>query len=291
MRRCLAVMLALAAVAPTGCFTAPPDRSVSRFEAQLPFTSFAGEDIVQLDVYLVERPAADPCINREVWEFGDEQVLQDRKSVLAENGLRACVLGETPPDGLQALLRSERSCPNPRRLRLHVGKPAAVVLGPPAPELRFQLRQDGRTAEIDLQQAQCVLQVTTRFADDGRLALHFTPAIRHGEPAAMPRPGQDPSGPLRWEVQTEQPTEAYRSLDWDLTVAPNTYVAVGALPDRDDTLGLAALLNDGPPRTQRLLVLRPGRALPDDGPPEAPDDKAPPLASQAGRIAVRGAAP
>ncbi len=194
MRRCLAVMLALAAVAPTGCFTTPPDRSVSRFEAQLPFSSFAGEDVVQLDVYLVERPAADPCINREVWEFGDEQVLQDRKSVLADNGLRACVLGETPPDGLEALLRSERSCPNLRRLRFHVGKPAVVVLGPSAPELRFQLRQDGRTTGVDLEQAQCVLQVTTRFADDGRLALHFTPAVRHGAAAGDAPAG---AGPVR----------------------------------------------------------------------------------------------
>ncbi len=264
MRRCLAGMLALAAFAPTGCFTAPPDRSISRFEAQLPFTSFAGDDIVQLDVYLVERPAADACLNREVWEFGDEQVLQDRKSVLADNGLRACVLGDTPPDGLQALLRSERSCPHPWRLRFHAGKQEAVVLGPPEPEMRFQLRQDGRTADVDLKQAQTVLQVTTRFTDDGRLALHFTPAIRHGEPEATPRPKQDPSGTLRWEVQTEQPTEMYRGLGWDLTVAPNTYIAVGALPDRDGTLGPAALCSDGPPRTQRLLVLLPGRALPED---------------------------
>ena len=92
-------------------------------------------------------------------------------------------------------------------------------------------------------------------------------------------------------MPTEQPTEAYRGLGWDLTVAPNTYIAVGALPDREDTLGLAALLNDGPPRTQRLLVLRPGRALPDDEPNEAPDGKAPPLASQAGRVSARGVAP
>ena len=291
MRRCLAVVLALGAVALTGCFTTPPDRSVSRFEARLPFTSFAGEDVVQLDVYLVERPIADGCINREVWELGDEQVLQDRKSILAENGLRACVLGETPPDGLQALLHSERSCPNPRRRRLHVGRPAAVVLGPPAPDLHFQLRQDGRASDVRLEQAQCILQVTTRLTDDGQMALHFTPAVRHGEPAATPRPVQDPSGTLRWDVQTEQPTEVYRGLDWDLTVAPGVYIAVGALPDREDALGPAAFIGEGPPRTQRLVVLRPSRAVPDDGPKEETDGRAPPLTSQAGRVSARGAAP
>jgi len=291
MRRCLAVMLALTAVAPMGCFTTPPDRSVSRFEAQVPFSSFAGEDVVQLDVYLVERPAADPCINREVWELGDEQVLQERKSILEENGLRVCVLGQTPPDGLQGLMRSERSCANPRRLRMHVGKPATVLLGPPAPDLHFQMRQDGRTADVDLEQAQCVLQATTHFTDDGQLAVHFTPMVRHGQPEATPRPVQDPSGTLRWEVQTEQPTEVYQGLSWDLTVAPNTYIAVGALADRIDTLGPTAFLSAGPPRMQRLLVLRPGRALPDDAGKEEQDGKAPPLASQAGRVSARGAAP
>ena len=39
---------------------------------------------------------------------------------------------------------------------------------------------------------------------------------------------------------------------------------------------------------QRLLVLRPGRALPDDAGKEEQDGKAPPLASQAGRVSARG---
>ena len=194
-------------------FHGAPDRSVSRFEAQLPFTSFAGDDIVQLDVYWVERPAGDACINREVWEFGDEQMLQDRKSVLADNGLRACVLGDTPPDGLQALLPPSGAALTRggclARRQTGGGRPRPVGGGD-----AFQLRQDGRTADVDLEQAQTMLQVTTRFTDDGRMALQFTPAVRHGEPAATPRPVQDTSGTLRWEKQTEQPTEMYRGLGW-----------------------------------------------------------------------------
>ncbi len=291
MRRLLAVMLALTAVAPVGCFTTPPDRAVSRYDAKVPFSTFVGEDVVQLDVYLVERPAADPCINREVWELADEQVLQERKSVLDENGFRAGVLGEMPPDGLQALLNNKRSCPTPRRLRLHAGQPATVVLGPVLPGLRCRLHQDGRTSDIDLEQAECVLLTTTHCADDGKLSLHFTPAVRHGQPTVTPKPVQDPSGTLRWEVQAEQPVEQYDGLGWDLTVAPNTYLAVGALPERAETLGAAAFVSDGPPRTQRLLVLRASRAAPDAAPKPEPDGQAPPLASQAGRVSARGAAP
>ena len=224
---------------------------LTNYDAQAPFTSQTGDDLLQLDVYLVERPAADRCINQDIWELADEQVLQDRKRLLEENGFRACVLGDALPDNLQSLVRSGTSCANPRRLRLHAGKPAQLVLGPAAPQLHFQLRQDGRTAEVDLEQAQCLLLVTPRPASDGRVILQFTPAVRHGEAAAMPRPVQDPSGTLRWDVQTDRPMETYRGLGWELTVAPNTYIAVGTLLDRDDTLGQGALLTAEGHRTQR----------------------------------------
>ena len=289
MRQSLAVMFALTAASLSGCFTPPADGTAGRYEAQVPFHGLTGDDVVQLDVYLVERPAGDRCINREVWELADEEVLKERKSLLDENGLRACVLGDSAPDGLRALLRSVRSCANPRRLRLHAGRPAPIVLGPPAPRLAFQLHQEGRTADVDLEQAQCLLQVTTRLTDDGRMDLQFTPQVRHGETVSLPRPVQE-GGALHWDVKTEQPTEAYPGLGWELTVAPNTYIAVGTRLDRPDTLGQRAFLSGEAPRTQRLLVLRPARVL-GGAPPDDANGKQPPLALQAGWTAARGAGP
>ncbi len=291
MRRSLAIMMALVAASLTGCFTTTPDRAITHFEAQAPFTIQPGEDGIQLDVYLVERPAADGCINRDIWELADEQVLQDRKRLLDDNGFRACVLGETPPDGLQSLLRSERSCANPRRLRLHTGKPAQIVLGPIAPQLRFQLRQEGKLGDVDLEQAQCLLLVTPRVAENGRLVLQFTPAVRHGEAVAMPRPVQDPSGVMHWDVQTDQPTETYRSLGWELTVAPNTYIAVGTLLDHEETLGQGAFLARDGSKTQRLLVLRAGRIQANGAAPDETNGKSPSLAQQAGAISARAVGP
>lgn len=291
MRRSLAMMLLLAAASLTGCFTAAPDRAISGFDAQAPFTCQAGDDGVQLDVYLVERPAADRCINRDIWQLADEQVLQDRKRLLEDNGFRACVLGDAPPDGLQTLLRSERSCANPYRLRLHAGKTAQIILGPVAPQFHFQLRQDGRMGDVDLEQAQCLLLVTPRVAGNGRLVLQCTPAVRHGETAAMPRPVQDPSGTMHWGKQTEQPTETYQGLGWELTVEPNTYIAVGTLLDHDDTLGQGAFLTSDGPKTQRLLVLRASRILASAGAPDETHDKSPSLAQQAGAMSARGAGP
>ena len=82
----------------------------------------------------------------------------------------------------------------------------------------------------------------------------------------------------------------YRALGWELTVTPGSYLAVGMTTDRPDAYGEAAFLGAGSRPTQRLLVLRPGRAT-DDRPPNGPDGKAPPLALQAGEIAARGVGP
>ena len=143
---------------------------------------------------------------------------------------------------------------------------------------------------MNLDQAQCLLQVTTRLTGDGRMNLQFAPQVRHGEPVSLPRPMNE-GGSLHWGVQTEQPTETYSGLGWELTVAPNTYVAVGTLLDRPDTLGQRAFLNAEAPWTQRLLVLRPGRALAEGGPADETNGRQPPLAFQAGWTAARGAGP
>jgi hypothetical protein len=290
MRHCLVAALALAAASLTGCFTAPPDRALTRYDAKMPFTTLAGDDVAQLDVYLVERPFADACINREIWELADEQVLQDRKQVLEENGLRACVLGDSPPDSLQALLHSERSCANPRRQRFHDGEPMQIVLGPSTPRLAIPLHQENGTTVIDLDQAQCLLQVTTRLTEGGQMVLQFAPQVRHGQQEGTPRPKQEPSGELRWAVQLGQPTETYPGLGWELTVAPNTYVAIGTRLDRPDTFGQCAFLNTEGLRTQRLLVLRASRALA-GAPAEEAHGQAAPLALQAGWVSGHGKAP
>jgi hypothetical protein len=292
MRHYWAAALALTAATLTGCFTAQPDRALTHYDAKMPFTTLAGDDVVQLDVYMVERPFADACINREVWELADEQGLQERKQVLDENGLRVGVLGDSPPDSLQALLHSERSCPNPRRLRFHVGKPKQIVLAPPTARLAVPLYHQGETTAVDLDLAQCVLEVTAHFTEDGQIVLDFAPQVRHGEQEATPRPVQDPSGEMRWDVQVSQPTETYRGLGWELAVASNNYVAIGTRLDRPDTLGQRAFVNSEGLRTQRLLVLRASRALANSvSPTEAEPERSPPLALQAGWVPGRATAP
>src|SRR5262249_7149705 len=76
----------------------------------------SGPDVVQLEVALVERPLNDPYLSEDLWKLVDEHAVPpEREVVLNDNGFRAGKLGGVVPGELLDLLRSERSCANPRR--------------------------------------------------------------------------------------------------------------------------------------------------------------------------------
>jgi hypothetical protein len=290
MCRRVAGVLALLAGALAGCFTGQPERSVSRLGP--PFGGPAGADVVQIDVAVVERPLGDRYLNGELWQLADEQgVTLERKAVLEENGFRVGLVGGLPPAGLQGLLTSPRSCPDPHRLAVRAGNATAVTLGPVWRPCRFEVKHSAEAVAVDLGDAQCLLEVVPTLTDDGRTRLRFTPHVRHGKPRLVPYATQDPSGWRRWEWSARQPEEAYTALSWELTVAPNEYVVVGTLPGQPDTLGQRCFAGgDGSEGEQRLLVLRTGRALPPAAPADEGLARSPPLALRAWG-ASRGQAP
>ncbi len=287
MGRRVAGVLALLAGALVGCFTGQPDRAVSRLGPG-GLGGPAGEDVVQIDVAVIERPPGDRYVNGELWQLADEQgVSLERKAVLEENGFRVGLVGGLPPAGLQALLTSPRSCPDPHRLSVRAGNPTAVTLGPVWKACRFEVRQEAQAAAVELADAQCLLEVVPTLTDDGRTALRFTPHVRHGQSRTVPQPAQGPDGWRRWECVARQAEEDYPVLSWELTVAPNEYVVVGTHLHQPDTLGQRCFVGEG---SQRLLVLRTGRGL-----PAAPSDedfvRVPPIALRAGMCTARGKAP
>lgn len=294
MRQAQALGLVLLIGLTAGCISDGVKRSAARFN---PLRGLAagpvGADVVQLDVALVERPLGDRYLNGELWDLADEQAVSfEKKAALDDNGFRIGLIGGMPPAGLQALLTSERSCANPRRIRLHAGNPTPVVLAPTLQHCRFELHEAAQTTAVKLEQAQCLFQVVPILSEKGKTTLRFTPHINHGETTLAPRPLQEPSGTRRWELQAEQPGETYAKLSWEITLAPNEYVVVGTRLDRDDTLGQRCfLLTDGPTPTQRLLVIRTCRPETDTAPRDATLGKAPPLALQAGWTRARGTSP
>jgi hypothetical protein len=252
------VLLALA-----GCFSERPQQA-ALFDARPRFTGPTGDDVVHMDVAFIERPAPDRYLDRDLWADADEQTIEpEKKVVLHDNGFRVGQLGGLlPPGELQELLTSPRSCVEPRRISLHARQATTLVLGPVRKKLQVQLVRNGRQVPVELENAQCTLEVMPELTDDGRTTLRCTPHIRHGLSNMGFAPLRDDSGALRWERQEQRPEEVYSWLSWEVTVSPNEYVVIGTNLDHLNNLGQRCFLagEDGP-RLQRLLVLRTSRTI------------------------------
>src|SRR5262249_14814824 len=157
----------------------------------------------------------DYALNQEIWQLADEQSLDlEHKVLLHQNGFRMGQFGNCPPSSLRDLLQSDRSCLNPKDIYMRAGNPTIVLLGPTQSHCSCQLVRDGDSMPVEMDQAQCQLQVVPTLTKDGKTRLQFTPWIKHGQAAMTPRPIQDPGGTLRWEWECQQPSESYTHLSW-----------------------------------------------------------------------------
>lgn len=289
-----ALLLGLCAGLLAGCTNGRSFVSTSWLDRRKPFQGPIGPDVVQMEVMLLERPAGDAYLSEHVWKVADEQVVSlEQKAVLADNGIRVGQIGGITPAELQRLLTSKESNPNPRGKQLHAGHAVTLVVGPRAPVNRFPLVLGSQTTPVDVADAECVLTVVPTLTDNGRTRLRFTPVLRHGEAVREARPAADRSG---WVIEEEQPTERYAALAWDVEVAPNEYVIVGARADRPGTLGHHCFVRPGEAvPVQRLLVIRTGRSTAGEQNATASEaqpefsllSKSPPLAVTAAQTALR----
>jgi hypothetical protein len=295
MRQGRALVLGLLTGLLAGCANDQPLRSTSWFDRWRPFHGAAALDVIELQVSLVERPPGDPFLNHELWTLADEQIIPlERKAALEANGFRVGQLGGNTPAGLLTLLTSERSNVNPRRFFLHAGQSTLVVLGPTTPRCSFQLQQDGEPANVALEKGQCAFQLVPSLAGDGCTRLQFTPLVRYGDKALVPRAAPDGSGFL---LQEEWPTKSYASLGWEVTLTANQYVVVGARADHLESLGCQCFIRrtESVP-VQRLLAIRtcrmaaplPSEILAESADEAPPPNRTPPLALQAAWTKARG---
>jgi hypothetical protein len=260
-----------------------------------------GPDGVVMDVIVLECRASDVLhlryINGELWDSTDEQAVDlERKAVLADNGFRVGHLVGTTPNKLQSLLTSERYCVVRWRQILPAGKPVTLTVGRTVPEMRYQLAQEGQEGEVVLGKAQSFLVVVPALTADGRTRLQFTPQIRHGDNVPEYQAAEDRS---TWLLSCRRPQKTYPRLGWEVQLAPNEYVVVGAATDNPSSLGYQCFVQeDSQSRVQRLLLIRTSRSadalteLPvGAGEPVAQGSLSSPLALQASWTAARASQP
>jgi hypothetical protein len=289
-----ALLLGLCAALLAGCTTARSVVATSWLDRRKMLQGPTGNDVVEVQLYLLERPVGDRYLSDDVWRAADEQVVSlEQKAVLVDNGFRVGLIGGIMPAELQDLVNSKASCPNPRRKQLHAGNPITLVIGPRTEVSRFQVHVGKEAVPVELADAECVLQVVPSLHEDGRMRLHFTPLVQHGAPAREARPADDRSG---WVMQEERPAERYPALAWEVAVSANECVVVGARVDRPRTLGHHCFIREQESvPMQRLLVLCAGRTSAGRPNPTSAEpmpeytllSKSPPLAVTAAQTALR----
>jgi len=273
----------------SGCVNTAPVRSTSWMKR---LNHGMGDNVVQMDVYLLVRPVGDPFLNDTLWTHTDEMVVDpERRVALEENGLRAGQIVGAVPQTLQELLKSERWCLNPRRRMIPGGTSVPLYLSSPRGQTSFTLQGPGQSGEVSFDQARFALDVTPHPAAHGMTRLQFVPKVEHGEVQLPFKP--DPKQ-AAWVLNVEKPSKTYPHLGFEVTVRPNEVLVIGARLDRPDSLGYRALVDEeGPERGQRVLVLRTASSSRrgDGGEPTLEDlarsTSAPPLALQATFSAVR----
>jgi hypothetical protein len=237
-----------------GCVTRterPSTTSVARSLA--PVTPVEG---VFLESVILERPAGDRFLDRDLWSDALPVGNQEARVLLSENGLRAGVLAGNLPQRFQTLLESETEALGGRGLTFAMRKDEVLPTSGPNERCEFGLLADlaGKRAAVAFKQARCGIRVRPEALPDGRVKVCCEPQIQHGERRELLRPSADVTGFVRFE---EIPLARYQILAFDATLVRNEYLVIGWSADQSDTIGeaLFAVEANEQPR-QRVLVIR-----------------------------------
>lgn len=264
-----------------GCTLMENEHSTSALRPFPTADAGPGGKVVHLDVAVIEQPIGDLYINKELWEQTDQHVVDlDKQVVLDENGFRVGQVVGTPPERLCALLMSERSCPRPRRRVTPSGSVIAQELSQVRPHAEFHVFENDKTTAVTLDDVASQLDIQATQREDGATRLRFTPKLQYGQAGPIYR-----SSGTGWTLDVKKPAQTFPAASWQVDLQANDLLVIGALLDRQDTLGFHAFVDEGLTPLQRLLVIRAHATSADEEVPHAEESL--PLARQATMGTVR----
>ena len=247
-----------AAALAAGCLgkNAPPDGPV-RARSFGP-TSPPAEGIY-VEHVLIEQPVGDPFLNRDLWAAGPSAAPPSVTALLAENGLRAAVVGGNLPPKFQALLSSEPDTVNARRFVFGTTKETVIPTATSPDSVAIDLLTDlaGRREKTTFRHARGGVLVRPEATADRRIKVWCEPQIQHGEEREFLRPTADGTS---FTKHVETPAEKFPNMGFEAVLGPNEFLVIGWVADESSNLGSALFgaETNGRPR-QRVLVVRTGQ--------------------------------
>lgn len=263
------VLLCLAALSCAGGCTLIDRHAMAESKSPLAGAT-PSPDSVALEIFFARAAIGDAKLNGQLWNEIDEQRLPaELRRKLAENGIRAGVVGGNIPDDLAKLLtltdEAVRKPDEPvpvgldaeptvtlRFLQSRSGKRNEVVCSHTYDELPLIQRVDNSVRGHTYQQAEGRLGLKAFPETPGRVQLELTPELHHGE--QQPRwVGSD--GILRLEAG--RPREVFEELRMRLALAPGEMLVMTSLADHPGSLGHYFFTQPTSEQlAQKLLVIR-----------------------------------
>jgi hypothetical protein len=211
-------------------------------------------DAVTLEIFWARFPAGSPALNDEVWrEIQEDRLPADLRARLAKQGLRAGVVGGTPPTAIMELLNpdgrkldeqdsAEQVDPElfvetprvTRRLKqLRLGTRMELQASDVIEQASLLVPADGELGGGTFGLAQAIYQLEVRAQPGGQVEMQITPELQYG-PQQM-RWLRDEMGNLIPKPLRD--AEVFRDLRMTVPLAPGEMLFVLGLPDAASRLG------------------------------------------------------
>ena len=244
----------------SGCNLFNLGAAAERITAERPFLPQlqAERNVVDLEVYFVERVIGDPTIGDGMWRAVNQaDGTPSAHARLREAGIQYGVAPSSPPQALQALIsrgfsNSSTKVTTVRKVPLISGSsgPINVASLPPDRVIPSSGKRGGEPLRVI--NGQCTFQVSAQKLQEGWVKLTFLPEILHGaDQVRRVSTGQS------WEAQRGQRVESYYDQEFSLDLNTGEFVVVGLSGERPETLGQMFFRNGDPQgRFQRVMIVR-----------------------------------
>ncbi len=260
-----ALVCALAA----GCqvFDKPPEAALEQFLRP----AATSPDSVTLEIFHARIPLDKERTADAMWEQIDEQRFDaDLRRQLVANGLRAGIVGGTPPEALSDLMALQSDAPETSAVRVISGQSAvprvtrqvkqlnrrdemSVQASEVQPEAQVLLSDNGTMGGKTFQQVQGVYTLRAESIPGQRVKMRLTPELHHGD-LRNRRVGSD-QGIFLSTVSRER--EVFEQLAMQAELAPGELLVLGCLPDAKASLGgVFHTASAGGQDERKLIVLR-----------------------------------
>lgn len=238
-----------------GC-TSLSDHRATRWLNQVnPFTAVTGEKVV-LRTYLLDQPAGDPYLTRDLWTSLLKPLPAEKNALLAENGFRVGLLTGNPPYQFLSLAKSDDVVVKPMEHAILAGEPKAIPLNGALTESKFTafVEIGAKPGQFTLKDAETAMSVTVTPLENDRVRVTLEPRVQHGSRMFGYKPTADATGFTWLDSKTQ---ERFPSLKFEATIAPEEFLIIGSSETPANTLGGACFVTVNEQRSRmRVLVIQ-----------------------------------